>query len=92
MNDSSTVKPRREKKEVFRIDFLTPSEESIKEANKRLFAPSTRGAAITLPAKKRSKKDDKRSDQTLPDDMHFSSKQLVTLFLKPKFAVGICLA
>lgn len=55
---------------------------------------------MTLPgpsiAKKRSRKgkgkdkeaDEKRFDNTLPDDMHFSSKQLVTLFLKPKFSVS----
>ena len=30
---------------------------------------------------------DKRDNQTLPDDMHFSSRQLVSLFLKPKFSV-----
>lgn len=30
---------------------------------------------------------DRRHDQTLPDDMHFSSRQLVTLFLKPKFSL-----
>ncbi|KIJ55401.1 hypothetical protein M422DRAFT_24001 [Sphaerobolus stellatus SS14] len=28
-----------------------------------------------------------RSNQTLPDDMHFSSRQLVTLFLKPNFSL-----
>ena len=44
-------------------------------------------------AKKRGKgkdKDDKekRDNQTLPDDMHFSSRQLVSLFLKPKFSVS----
>jgi condensin complex subunit 2 len=83
--DASANKTRREKKEAFRIDFLTPSEQSIKETNKKLFAPSTRGMSITLAAKKKSSKVD---DQTLPDDMHFSSRQLVTLFLKPKFAVS----
>lgn len=59
----------------------------------------TRGTGITLPGPplsklasrkgkdKKGKEKEKRSDQTLPDDMHFSSKQLVTLFLKPKFSV-----
>ena len=37
---------------------------------------------------KGKEKEDKRFDNTLPDDMHFSSRQLVTLFLKPKFSVS----
>ena len=36
-------------------------------------------------SKKKSK--DKRSDHRLPDDLHFSREQLVSLFLKPKFQV-----
>ena len=36
---------------------------------------------------KGAEKKEKRYDQTLPDDMHFSSRQLVTLFLKPQFSV-----
>jgi condensin complex subunit 2 len=102
--DASEVaasKPRREKKEAFRIDFLTPSEKDVKTLSNELFAPVTRGAGITLPnygtvkstAKKggrgRKTKEEKRDTHTLPDDMHFSSRQLVTLFLKPKFSVGI---
>lgn len=102
--DASEVaasKPRREKKEAFRIDFLTPSEKDVKLLSNELFAPVTRGAGITLPnygtvkstAKKggRGKKarEEKRDTHTLPDDMHFSSRQLVTLFLKPKFSVSI---
>lgn len=89
---------RREKKEAFKIDFLTPPEKSIKDIAKELFAPVTKGAGITLPGtssrkggkgKKGKEKEDKRYDNTLPDDMHFSSRQLVTLFLKPKFSVCI---
>lgn len=98
--DTTQPKPRREKKEAFKIDFLTPSEKTPKELAAELFVPVTRGAGITLPGpsgkqtnrkgakgKKRKEKDDKRNDQTLPDDMHFSSRQLITLFLKPKFSV-----
>jgi hypothetical protein len=29
----------------------------------------------------------RRDEHTLPDDVHFTSKELVTLFLKPKFSV-----
>lgn len=93
--DPAAPKAKREKKEAFKIDFNAPLETPIQE----LFAPVTgRGAGINLPAskcgvrragKKNKVKDlEKRNDQTLPDDMHFSSRQLVTLFLKPKFSVS----
>ncbi|KAI5116872.1 hypothetical protein M0805_005838 [Coniferiporia weirii] len=83
---------QREKKEPFKIDFLTPSTKSQKEIAREIFAPVTRGGSITLPqfSKKKGRKGkekEKQSEQTLPDDMHFSSRQLVTLFLKPKFAL-----
>ncbi|KAH8116394.1 barren [Phellopilus nigrolimitatus] len=83
---------QREKKEPFKIDFLTPATKSQKEISKEIFAPVTKGGSITLPqfSKKKGRKGkekEKKSEQTLPDDMHFSSRQLVTLFLKPKFAL-----
>ncbi|CAL1714981.1 unnamed protein product [Somion occarium] len=98
-------KPRKERKEPFKIDFLTPAQKDPKDIAKELFAPVTRGAGITLPGpstakttKKgtrgrkgkgadKEKAKEKRYDQTLPDDMHFSSRQLVTLFLKPQFSL-----
>ncbi|TDL23688.1 barren [Rickenella mellea] len=95
--NADASKQKREKKEPFKIDFLTPSEKSQKEIMKEIFAPVSKGGSITLPnaasksakKSKRSKAKDKekRNEQTLPDDMHFSSRQLVTLFLKPKFAL-----
>lgn len=62
---------------------------------KELFAPVTRGAGIILPKYtsgrgsrgKKAKAKGKQHDHRLPDDMHFSSRQLITLFLKPKFSV-----
>ncbi|KAL7280856.1 hypothetical protein ACG7TL_005800 [Trametes sanguinea] len=101
-SEAAAARPKREKKEAFKIDFLTPAEEDVKTRAKKLFAPVTRGAGINLPGpstakaaakkggrRKKAKEQDveKRYDQTLPDDMHFSSKQLVTLFLKPKFSL-----
>ncbi|KAJ8489216.1 hypothetical protein ONZ51_g3095 [Trametes cubensis] len=97
-SEAAASRPKREKKEAFKIDFLTPVEEDLKTRSKKLFAPVTRGAGINLPGpstgkrggrgKKAKDRDaEKRNDQTLPDDMHFSSKQLVTLFLKPKFSL-----
>ncbi|KIJ62035.1 hypothetical protein HYDPIDRAFT_95405 [Hydnomerulius pinastri MD-312] len=97
--ETAAAKPRREKKEAFRIDFLTASEKDIKTLAKELFAPVTRGAGINMPnygttksttkkgGRGRKAKEEKRDDHTLPDDMHFSSRQLVTLFLKPKFSL-----
>ena len=96
--DTTANKTRREKKEPFKIDFLTPAAKPQKEIMKEIFAPVTRGGSITLPYFSKSGKKggrgkgkdkrEKRIEQTLPDDMHFSSRQLVTLFLKPKFAVS----
>ena len=87
----------RQKKEVAKIDFLTPPEKDLKEISKELFAPATgKGAGINLPgtgpgARKSKKKKEKKDEHRLPDDMHFSSRQLVTLFLKPKFFVCLFL-
>ena len=88
------TKSRREKKEPFKIDFFTHSTKSQKEIAKELFAPIGKGGSITLPQHSKGKRSRKgkekevRNENTLPDDMHFSSRQLVTLFLKPKFAVS----
>lgn len=96
--EAAASRPKREKKEAFKIDFLTPVEEDLKSRKNKLFAAPARGGN-TLPAPGKAKrgargkkakskdKEEKRNNQTLPDDMHFSSKQLVTLFLKPKFSV-----
>lgn len=40
--------------------------------------------------KEKEKEKEKREEQLLPDDMHFTSRQLVTLFLKPDFSVRTC--
>lgn len=95
--EADAPKPRREKKEAFKIDFLTPAKKDIKTIANEIFARVTRGAGITLPSyggSKTGKKGrggrktkEKRDEHTLPDDMHFSSRQLVTLFLKPKFSL-----
>ena len=96
---ATASKPKREKKEAFKIDFSSPAKD-LKETAKELFAPVTRGAGITLPKYtsggrgsrgKKGKTKGKQLDHTLPDDMHFSSRQLITLFLKPKFSVSLLL-
>ncbi|KAH9479636.1 Condensin complex subunit 2 [Psilocybe cubensis] len=91
--EAGAAKPnKRQKKEAVKIDFTTPSAKDAKEIAKDLFAPVTgKGASINLPGtgttagKKGKKKKEKRDDHRLPDDMHFSDQQLVSLFLKPKF-------
>jgi condensin complex subunit 2 len=68
------VKKPRKEKEVFEIDFFATQDvdEDI------LF--TTGGATINLPKTQWKSK----SRNLLPDDMHFNSKQLLRLFLKPK--------
>jgi len=96
-NAPKQPKARKERKEAFKIDFLSPvdPDKDLKDIAKELFAPVTRGAGINLPGtgavkkgRKKIKEKEKKDDHRLPDDMHFASKQLVTLFLKPKFYVG----
>ncbi|KIK61593.1 hypothetical protein GYMLUDRAFT_42605 [Collybiopsis luxurians FD-317 M1] len=92
---AKAVKPRKERKEPNRIDFLTPLDPNSpwKSVADELFAPPKSAAMLNLTgtsaaAKKRKTKEDKKRDNhCLPDDMHFSSRQLVTLFLKPKFSL-----
>lgn len=101
---AAVPKQKREKKEAFKIDFHEPLGMTVKEFAKEKFAPPNRGVGINLPgyalpgsskpkkrvSKKNKEEKEKREDQILPDDMHFSSRQLVTLFLKPDFSVCTC--
>lgn len=94
---ATKTKGKKEKKEAFTIDFFKPLDKDFKELSKELFAPVGKGQSINLPgtgttAKRGKKKTvEKKSDHRLPDDMHFSSRQLVRLFLKPKFEVHLLL-
>ncbi|KAF8317160.1 barren [Clavulina sp. PMI_390] len=89
--DPASDAPRtRKEKTVFAIDFLGAAEHTAKE----LFAPATKAAMITLPSTitsssktSRIKKSTKRDDHLLPDDKHFTSGQLLKLFLKPLFTL-----
>ncbi|CAK7242897.1 MAG: hypothetical protein STHCBS139747_004400 [Sporothrix thermara] len=73
---AAAAKPRKEK-EPFAIDFASPLDNSMVDL---LFTQASSNTAITLP-----KKDWKaKSRNLLPDDKHFHSKQLLSLFLKPK--------
>ncbi|KAI1189105.1 condensin complex subunit 2/barren [Nemania serpens] len=76
-NKSETATRQRKEKEPFEIDFTTPLDGKLAET---IFTKASSNSAISLP-----KKDWKsKTRNLLPDDKHFNSKQLLSLFLKPK--------
>lgn len=71
---------QRKEKEPFEIDFTAPLD-VIADV---LYTPASSNSAISLP-----KKDWKsKTRNLLPDDKHFNSKQLLSLFLKPRARMG----
>ncbi|KAK3497938.1 barren protein [Neurospora hispaniola] len=83
VNKPQTGEPQRQRKEkqAFEIDFFTPVDRTLHDV---LHTQATTNSTISLP-----KKDWKsKSRNLLPDDKHFSSKQLLNLFLKPKARLG----
>lgn len=73
------IEPARQRKEKqpFEIDFASPLDPAVAEA---IYNQASSNTVISLP-----KKDWKsKSRNLLPDDKHFNSKQLLSLFLKPK--------
>ncbi|CAE6482102.1 unnamed protein product [Rhizoctonia solani] len=85
----NTTTRSRKDKTIFMIDFETPPAEN---TSKKMFTSATK-AVLTLPSAKAAKKGSKsaksvkKNDFLLPNDMHFSSMQLLRLFTKPKFTV-----
>lgn len=77
VNKPTSEAKKRKEKEPFEIDFSSPLNPSVMD----LFASqATSNSTISL-----AKKDWKsKSRNLLPDDKHFSSKSLLSLFLKPK--------
>lgn len=72
---------QRKEKQPFEIDFAAPLDPAVAEV---IYTQASSNSAISLP-----KKDWKsKSRNLLPDDKHFSSKQLLSLFLKPKARMG----
>ena len=68
---------KRKEKEPFEIDFASPLESSLADI---IYNQAASNSAICMP-----KKDWKsKSRNLLPDDKHFNSKTLLSLFLKPK--------
>ncbi|KAI1774048.1 barren [Hypoxylon cercidicola] len=76
-NKPETSTRQRKEKEPFEIDFASPLDQKLGET---IFTQATSNAAISMP-----KKDWKsKTRNLLPDDKHFNSTQLLSLFLKPK--------
>lgn len=76
VNKPTQTKQRKEK-EPFEIDFMSPLDAGLADV---LYTQASSNSAISLP-----KKDWKsKTRNLLPDDKHFNSKQLLSLFLKPK--------
>lgn len=96
----ATAARQRKEKLPFVIDFEGPSTIT----TKKLFEPGTKTATslpapkikkrkVTKSTKrgkkvKQEEEVEERDEHLLPDDMHFSSRQLLRLFLKPKFTVS----
>ncbi|KAL9109265.1 MAG: hypothetical protein Q9227_006020 [Pyrenula ochraceoflavens] len=72
---------QRKEKEPFEIDFLSPMSETLAEM---IYTPAASNSAISLPKAQWKTK----GRNLLPDDKHFSSRSLLTLFLKPKARLG----
>ncbi|WVQ75709.1 hypothetical protein IAR50_005339 [Cryptococcus sp. DSM 104548] len=88
---STHAKPTRAAKAPFTIDFSSPATDA--NSTKTLFAPGTK-ASLNLPlsstrSKGKNAAKKRREEYLLPDDMHFSSHQLLRLFLKPKFFLRV---
>ncbi|KKY17391.1 putative condensin complex component cnd2 [Phaeomoniella chlamydospora] len=82
-SSAATTQPVRvrKEKEPFEIDFLAPLDQSLADM---LYTPAASNSAISLPKSQWKTK----GKNLLPDDKHFSSKSLLTLFLKPKARLG----
>ncbi|KAJ2355677.1 hypothetical protein GGF43_002547, partial [Coemansia sp. RSA 2618] len=73
--DDAEAKRKRSEKHVYFTDFMNG--EDVRAET--LFAKPSRASAITM-----SKKAAQNQSHTLPEDVHFSSKNLFNLLLKPK--------
>jgi condensin complex subunit 2 len=72
---------KRKEKEPFEIDFAASMTQSTADM---LYTPATSNSTISLPKAQWKSK----TKNLLPDDKHFSSRQLLRLFLKPKARMG----
>ncbi|KAK4659121.1 hypothetical protein QC762_107410 [Podospora pseudocomata] len=78
-DNNKTTEPAKQRKEKqpFEIDFASPLDPASADA---IYTSATSNTTISM-----AKKDWKsKTRNLLPDDKHFNSKQLLSLFLKPK--------
>lgn len=81
VNKPADTKRTRKEKEPFEIDFSSPLDPALADV---IYTQAASNAAISLP-----KKDWKsKTRNLLPDDKHFNSRSLLSLFLKPKARMG----
>lgn len=72
---------QRKEKEPFEIDFLAPMSQATAEM---IYTVASSNSAISLPKAQWKTK----GRNLLPDDRHFNSRSLLSLFLKPKARLG----
>lgn len=72
---------KRKEKEPFEIDFASPMSQQLADL---LYTSAASNSAISLPKTQWKS----RTRNLLPDDKHFSSRDLLRLFLKPKARIG----
>ncbi|KAI1489275.1 condensin complex subunit 2/barren [Biscogniauxia mediterranea] len=76
-NKTETGTRQRKEKEPFEIDFASPLDPKLADT---IYTQASSNSAISMPKKEWKSK----TRNLLPDDKHFNSKQLLSLFLKPK--------
>ncbi|VUC27137.1 unnamed protein product [Clonostachys rosea] len=83
IKDSSkpTEAKKRKEKEPFLIDFDAPTDSAMHDL---LYTQAANNAAISIPKSQWKSK----ARHLLPDDKHFHSRSLLSLFLKPKARIG----
>ena len=72
---------QRKEKEPFEIDFAAPMDQALADM---IYTPANSNSAISLPKAQWKTK----GRNLLPDDRHFNSRSLLSLFLKPKARLG----
>lgn len=72
---------KRKEKEPFEINFASPLDSHLADT---IYTQASSNSAVSMPKKDWVSK----SRNLLPDDKHFNSKSLLSLFLKPKARMG----
>ena len=80
-NLSMFAPTKRKEKEPYAVEFVATLDPGLADI---IYTPAVSNTAICLPKTQWKSK----TRNLLPDDKHFSSKQLTSLFLKPKARVG----